>query len=223
MPRLDMPSASRVSTSRSRAELVKRIGPAPAGEEPGHNRRVDDCLAVGEAAKGVDQVRDVKDAFFEQVADPFGTFLKQSHRVVRFDVLGQDQHADAGVAGTDLLSGDESLICMGGRHADVDDGCVWRCLSDGSQQGGAVADLAGHVDSRLGEQAGNALAGEHDVVGYDYPHGISARYASGPLVRWPPSAPTRSASATIGEFKSEPVTVMVTTSQPPSWVMFTVA
>jgi hypothetical protein len=53
-------------------ELVEGVGPAFAGEEPGDDRRVDDCLAVREAAEGVDEVRDVEDAFFEQVADPSG-------------------------------------------------------------------------------------------------------------------------------------------------------
>jgi len=46
-----------------------------AGDEAGDDRRVDDCLAVREAAEGADQVRDVEDAFFEQVADPFGMFF----------------------------------------------------------------------------------------------------------------------------------------------------
>ena len=72
------------------AELIEAVGTAFAGEEPGDDRGVDDCLPVGKATEGVDQVRDVEDAFFEQVADLFGMFFEQPHRVVRLDVLGED-------------------------------------------------------------------------------------------------------------------------------------
>jgi len=44
----------------------------------GDDRRVDGCLPVCEAAEGVDKVRDVEDAFLEQVADPFGMFYAKS-------------------------------------------------------------------------------------------------------------------------------------------------
>src|SRR5215469_2024739 len=61
------------------AELVEGVGSAFTGKEPGDDRGVDDGLTIGEATEGVDQVRDVEDAFFEEIADPFGMFFEQSH------------------------------------------------------------------------------------------------------------------------------------------------
>ena len=80
-------------------ELVEGVGPAFAGEEPGDDRRVDDCLPVCEAAEGVDKVRDVEDAFLERVADPFGMFLDQPHGVMRLDVLGEEERMSTPISG----------------------------------------------------------------------------------------------------------------------------
>jgi hypothetical protein len=130
-----------------------------------------------------------------RVADPFGVLFEQPHGVVRLDVLGQDEHPDAGVLGVDLLGGDQALVGMCGGHADVDDGRVRAGRADRVEQGGGVAHLAHHVDTGVGEQPGDALAGEHHVLSYDDAHGISARHTVGWISRLPPSAPTRSDSA----------------------------
>src|SRR5216683_497606 len=204
-------------------ELVEGAGPAFAGKNAGDDRRVDDCLAVGEAAEGVDQVRDVEDAFFEQVADPFGMLFEQPHGVAGLDVLGEDEHPGTGMLGADLLRGDEALVGVGGRHADVDDGGVGLGGADRAQQRGGVAGLADHVDAGVGEQPGDALAGQHHVLGYDDAHGISARHAVCLKDRLPPSAPTRSASVTMGASRPVPLSSTVTTSCPPWWSTVTAA
>jgi hypothetical protein len=72
------------------------------------------CVPVCEAAEGVDKVRDVEDAFLEQVADPFGMFLDQPHGVTRLDVLGEDEHPDIRMLGADLLGGDEAFVGVSG-------------------------------------------------------------------------------------------------------------
>ena len=90
MPRLEWPSATSASTSRSRAVSSssgsRRRRPP---EQPGDDRGVDHGLAVGDAAQRVDQDGDVEDALLEQVADALGVVLEQAHRVARLDVLGQ--------------------------------------------------------------------------------------------------------------------------------------
>ena len=62
------------------------------------------------------------------------------------------------------------------------------------QQRLAVPDLGHDVDSRVAEQAHDALAGEHRVLGDDYAHGISACMTPSATESRPPRAPTRSAS-----------------------------
>jgi DNA-binding CsgD family transcriptional regulator len=134
---LDSPSATSAKTlALAPAELVEGIGAAFASEQPGQDRGVDDGFPVGEAAEGVDQVRDVEDAFFEQVADPFGVVFEQPHRVVRLDVLGQDPHADGGVPVADLLGGGQALVGVGRGHPDLDDCCVRLGRADRAQQRG---------------------------------------------------------------------------------------
>ena len=64
---------------------------------------------------------------------------------------------------------------------------------DLAEQALGVLGLGNHVDSGVLEQAHDPLAGEHDVVGDDYSHGISARRVVAPTSSEPPSAPTRSA------------------------------
>ena len=176
-----------------------------------------------EAAQGVDEVRDVEDAFFEQVADSFGMLFEQPHGVLRLDVLGEDEHPDSGMLGADLLRGDQALVGVGGGHADVDHGGVGLGHADRAQQRGGVARLADHVDAGVGEQPGDTLAGQHHVLGYDDAHGISARHAVSLMNRLPPSAPMRSASVTMGESRSVPLSSTVTTNSSLSWATVTAA
>src|SRR5260370_11465606 len=205
------------------AELIERVSTAFTGEEPGDDRGVDDSLPVAEATEGVDQVRDVEDAFFEKVADPFGMLFEQPHCVMRLDVLGEDQHADARMFGADLLGGDEAFVGMCGGHPDIDNGGAGLRCADRSQQRGGVTYLVGHIYPPVGGQPGDALAGEHHILGHDYPHGTSARHTARPVDKLPPSAPTRSAAAPPGEAPPDPLSSAVTTSRPPSCTTVTVA
>ena len=114
-------------------------------------------------------------------------------RVAGLDVLGEDQHADLGVLGADPLGGDEALVGVRRRHADVDDRGVGALEPHLSEQALGVIRLGHHVDAGVGEQAHDPLTREHHVVGDDYSHGISARSVVSPSSSVPPSAPTRSA------------------------------
>jgi hypothetical protein len=86
-----------------------------------HDRRIDYGLAVADAAEGVDEDGSVEDAFLEQVADALRVLIEQPHRVSGLDVLRQKQDAGVGMRPTDPLGGDEALVGVRRRHADVDD------------------------------------------------------------------------------------------------------
>src|SRR5258708_35572685 len=110
---LDSPSATRASTSRSRSVSWSRgpagVGGRKAGRRSWGRRR----FSVGEAAECVDQVRDVADAVFEQVAEPFGLLFEQPHGLVRLDELGED-HNGGGSAGICWAATRPSSRAVGG-------------------------------------------------------------------------------------------------------------
>ena len=77
--------------------------------------------------------------------------------------------------GLDRLGGDQALVGMGWRHAEVDQRHVRAGQADLPQQGFGVLGLGDHLDACVAQQVDDPLAGEHDVVGDDYAHGSSAR------------------------------------------------
>src|SRR5437899_1617742 len=79
-----------------------------------------------------------------------------------------------------------------------------------------VLRLRDDVDARILEQPDDALAGEQQVVGDDYAHGIMTRSIRGPVSTLPPTAPTRSSSGTIGLRRSAPSSSTRTTIMSPS-------
>ena len=74
----------------------------------------------------------------------------------------------------DLLRGDESLVGVGRRHADVDDRHVGVVLVHRAQQLVAVVGLRRDVEARLLQERGDALAHEQVVVRDHDAHGSSA-------------------------------------------------
>jgi hypothetical protein len=73
-----------------------------------------------------------------------------------------------------FLSGPQTLVGVGWRHSDVDDGHVGIMPVDLLQQLRPVPRLTDHVEPNLGEQADEAFSEDHRVVGNDYAHGICA-------------------------------------------------
>src|SRR5688572_16777056 len=102
----------------------------------------------------------------------------------------------------DLLRGDDSLVCVCGRHSDVDDRDVGPRELHLAEQLLCGADLADDVEAGLEQQPLQAFPEQHLVVcDYD-PHGISTRIFARPSASRttssvPPAAPTRSPSPTI--------------------------
>src|SRR5437762_2784133 len=102
-------------------------------------------------------------------------FLEEPEGVARLDVMGKEEHAYLWMLVPNLLRGDEPLVCVRRRHADVDDRDVWSFEPDLPQQGRGILGLGDHVNVRAFEQSYDPLPSQHRVLGDDYAHGISAR------------------------------------------------
>ena len=72
------------------------------------------------------------------------------------------------------MRGAQALVGVRRRHADVDDRDVGLVGAHLAQQLVGVAGLADDVEARVLEQARDARAQQHRVLGEDYAHGISA-------------------------------------------------
>ncbi len=164
----------------------------PAADEAGHDRGVDDGVAVVDAAQHVDEDGDVEDALLEQVAAALRVVLDQPHGEDRLDVLRKDEYPDVRMLGADLFGGDETFVGVGRRHADVDDGDVRVLRRDFAEQHVGIGGLADDLHTGVAEQAGDSRAGDHHVVGDHYAHGNSAVIWLAAMVSRPSIAPTRS-------------------------------
>src|SRR5262249_4217868 len=135
----------------------------------------------------------------------------EPHRVVRLQVMGQDEHPDAWMGRVDLLRGDQALVGVGGRHLDVNDRDVGACQLHFAVQFPGCACLADDLEARLGQQPVEPVPEQHLVVCYHDSHGISALIVARPpgprtTVTLPSSAPTRSCTPTISAGALSPST-----------------
>ena len=149
--RLERPSATQTEhLALAVSQLGERVFAAPSPQEARDDRRVDDGLALGDPTQRVDEHGNVEDALLEQVADALGMLFEQPQRVAGLDVLGEDEDADIGVLGADPLGGDEALVGVRRRHADVDDRGVRAFESHLSEQALGVVGLGHDVDAGVG-------------------------------------------------------------------------
>jgi hypothetical protein len=95
--------------------------------------------------------------------------------VGRLHVLAEHQHGGAGQvrAGGDRRA--QALVRVGRRHPHGDDRHVRAVPEHRLDQGGAITDRGHHLVTVLGEQAGQALAQQHRVVGHDDPQPAAGR------------------------------------------------
>jgi hypothetical protein len=177
MAALDLPSAISASTSRSRAvsdsiSAVRRL-PRQLGDHLG----VEGGAAGGDPGQRLGELGGVGDAVLEQIADARGARGQQPGREPGLDVLGEEQHAGAGVLPADVDRGPQAFVAVGGRHPDIDDGDVGPVLGDGGAQRVGVrdggADLVPALGKHLGEQLPQygGILGDHDAHG---PHALTA-------------------------------------------------
>ena len=109
----------------------------------------------------------VGDAVLEEVADALVARLEQLARVRGNEVLREEQDAGARVQPADRLGGAHALVGARRRHADVDDGDVGRLVGHVLEQLVRAPGLGDDPHAGLFEQAGDAVADEHGVVGED--------------------------------------------------------
>src|SRR5207247_782837 len=193
-------------------QIGERVDSAAAAEEAGDDRRVDDGLAVAQAAQCVDEIDRVEDALLEQVADTLRPVFEEPQGVAWLDVLGEDEHTDVGVVAADRSGDGQPFVRVRRGHADVDDDGVGMGQSDVAQERICVLGLGDDVDAGLLEQVNDALAREQVVVGDDYAHGMPARSVVVSASTEPPSAPTRSLSWVGGAPRRFPSSRATTTS-----------
>src|SRR6266851_2257149 len=97
---------------------------------------------------------------------------------------------------SDLAGGDDALVAVRRRHADIHDHNVWPGASDALEQRLGRSDRGDDVDARIAQEARNSLAEQHLVLGDHDSHGISTsrtcRSATCRSWMMPPAAPTRS-------------------------------
>ena len=67
-------------------------------DKPGSDRRVEDALALANSSECIDKNGDVGYAVLQQIADPFGMLLEESHRVARLKVVSLEPLDDPPVA-----------------------------------------------------------------------------------------------------------------------------
>src|SRR5437763_5992569 len=149
--------------------------------------------------------------------------LEQAQGVARLDVLREDEHADLRMLGADRLGGRQPLVGVRRRHSDVDDRRVRPFYTDVPQKPRGVLRLADDLDAGVGQQADDALARQHQVVGDDYAHGINARRPVGWISSSPPSAPMRSRRCTSSACRAVPSSRTATTTWPSSRTTSTAA
>src|SRR5262249_40090547 len=144
----------------------------------------------------VDELVDVHDPVFEQVAGAAASIGEQLGRVAVFDVLRDDEHCRLGETFAELECSAEALVTKGGWQADVDDRNVRLVVADGVDERVAVCDCGGDVEAVVAEQACEPVAQQGKVLGDHDAHGSSALIVVGPpcglaIASVPSSASTR--------------------------------
>ena len=136
------------------------VGEPPSGDsgrrraiEPGDDRRVDDALALGHPAQGIDEDGDVGHPLLEEVAEPARVVGEQPLGVADLQVLAQQHDRGARVGPPDAPGGEEPLVGVRGRHPDVDDRDIGALPLHEPQELLAVRRLTDDLDARVGEQS----------------------------------------------------------------------
>ena len=127
-----------------------------------------------------DELLDIAHSILEQVANSLSGVGKQLQREPELDVLRQDEDTNLLVVGTDLERRAQPLVAVRRWQADVDDGNVGCRAAHQGEQIGCRVTATDDLESLVEQQAFEALAQEHAVLGDHDAHGISA------LTRVPP-------------------------------------
>ncbi len=108
----------------------------------------------------------IGDPFLQEIGPAARACFEQSQRVLRFDVLTEDDHADLRVGVTDDVGCPDPFVGLGRRHADVGDHDIGEMLVNCRQQL-VVVGTAGHDVQVVVERQDrtDALSHEEAVFG----------------------------------------------------------
>jgi hypothetical protein len=134
-------------------QVVERRPGACTSDQPRNQLWIHHDSSVTDAANRVGELSAVEHAVFEEVAAALLPAVEQPQRVLRVGVLGQDEDADPRSASADGLGGDESLVRVRRRHANVDDANVGRLRLDRPKELFAGGDLGRNLEVLVRQQA----------------------------------------------------------------------
>jgi hypothetical protein len=121
----DRPVRAAFGDQRQHAELalaeVVEHRAAASRNEAADDARIECRSPGGDAFDGVDELGDVADAVLEQVAHAGRVAADELEQVRRLEVLRQDEHRHARMRAAYLRGGEQPVVGLPGRHADVDD------------------------------------------------------------------------------------------------------
>ena len=146
------------------AQVADRVVAASSTDELRDNARIERGAALGYAFDRGDEVGQVIDPVFQEVADTFGVVLEELERVSLLDVLGEDEHRRVRMTLPDLLCRAQSFVRVRRRHLDVDDRDIRVVRANLQQQILSRAALPDDLESLVGEESGDALTKKHRVV-----------------------------------------------------------
>ena len=147
-------------------ELLEGILDIPHRDEFLNQSGVDDRPAATDSPHRVEELVDVGDATLEHVAGAAAA-REQRHRVLHLHVRGEDQQRRLRELFADELGCVEALRPMGWRHADIDHRKIGALLAHQPHQFRPVTRLADELVPAPLEQAREALAQQHVIVGHD--------------------------------------------------------
>src|SRR5262245_14662351 len=190
----------------TRGQPRDRVVASPPADELRDDRRVQRRASVGHAADRARELVDVGDTVLQQVPDSLGVVREQLHRVVRLDVLGQDEDADLRMLLANRLRRGEALVGVARGHPDVDDRHVGVVAANLEQQVVRGRRLADDLEAGLLEDARDPLPQQHGVFGDDDAEVAVAAHSQRLVIR----------SAEISSFGTKPRAPLSRSSGPKS-------
>src|SRR3954451_487404 len=189
-----------------------------------HHLGIEGGAAAGHPSQRAGEVRRVRHAVLEQIAEALRRLGQQLRGDADLHVLREQHDAHVRMAAADLVRGLDALVGLRRRHADVDDGHIGLVLVHRREQLVGARGLGDDFDAPAPYERRDALAHERAVVRDHDAHGRSAvitvpipgglrtrsvpsSAATRPASPWSPLPPVSSAPPT-------PSSVISTTATP---------
>jgi hypothetical protein len=148
----------------ARGQVVEGVAPSTRSNELLYQRRVDNRLSFHDPLESAYELTHVSHSVLEQVTNTLAA-VEQLHRRLGLNVRRQHEYSDLGLDGTNRARRLEALGCLSGRHTDVDDHDVGSVLAYEREQGRGIARLTHDFVACAFEQACDAFAEKHIVIG----------------------------------------------------------